>query len=37
MYLCGGDVGRRLHPSDRVSDLLDGIDEGAHVSGDIVE
>ena len=36
-YLCGGHVGRRLDPIDRVADFLDGIDEGADVAGDVVE
>lgn len=36
-YLGGGYVGGRLDPGDRVADGLDGIDERAHVAGDIVE
>ena len=36
-YLCGGHVGGRLDPVDRVADFLDGIDEGADVAGHVVE
>jgi hypothetical protein len=36
-YLCGGHVGGRLDPDDRVADLLNGVDKRADVARDIVE
>ena len=37
MYLGGGHVRGRLDPCYRVADLLDSVDEGADIAGDIVE
>jgi hypothetical protein len=36
-YVGGRHVGGRLHPRDRVADLLDGIDERQDVARDVVE
>jgi len=36
-YLGRGHVRGRLDPFDGVANLLDGIDEGADVAGDVVE
>jgi hypothetical protein len=36
-YLCRGYVGGRLDPFDGIANLLDGIDERADITGDVVE
>jgi hypothetical protein len=36
-YLCRGDISGRLDPFYRVPNFLDGVDERADVTGDVVE